>query len=548
MLKERKHFVKRNLFTVFLTIIFIFSSLPVYAEVSQQRLNSAVEKTAQYIYKTVKNPELGSIGGEWAILGLARSGYAVPQSYYDMYYKNVENYVKKSSGILHRKKYTEYSRVTLGLTSIGKDPKNVGGYNLLEPLGDYENTVWQGINGAIFALIALDTANYPIPVNKEAKTQATRDLYINHILSLQLSDGGWAMSGEKSDPDITGMALQALAKYQQRPAVKTATEKALNTLSTMQNAKGGYSSWGTENSESCAQVIVALCELGIPMNDPRFIKNGNTLLDNLMTYYDTNTGAFKHVYNSEINQMATEQGFYAIVSAQRAAQKKNSLYRMQDAKVISTSAPMQNTASAGKEITITEKPVIAAGKTFYDITNSPYKSAIESLAQRGIINGKTENSFNPDGNVTRAEFATIITKSLDIAPTTTSVFSDVKSNAWYAGYVGSAYQYKIVSGVSADKFNPNGNISVQEVAVMLKNVANLAKQDTNISDAEAQNILSKYNDAGNTASWAKSALAYCYKNNILDSSKTMINGQKAVTRAEVSQMVYNLMVNIKMIK
>ena len=77
-----------------------------------------------------------------------------------------------------------------------------------------------------------------------------------------------------SDPNITGMALQALAKYQHREDVKKVTEEALDTLSKMQRKDGGYASWGTNNSESCVQIIVALTELGIPLDDPMFEKMG----------------------------------------------------------------------------------------------------------------------------------------------------------------------------------------------------------------------------------------------------------------------------------
>lgn len=99
---------------------------------------------------------MGSIGGEWAVLGLARSGYAVPEEYYQNYYQTVEEYVKACGGVLHETKYTEYSRVIIVLTAIGKDPTNVAGYNLLTALGDYDKTIWQGTNGPIWALIALD--------------------------------------------------------------------------------------------------------------------------------------------------------------------------------------------------------------------------------------------------------------------------------------------------------------------------------------------------------------------------------------------------------
>ena len=75
-------------------------------------------------------------GDEWYIIGLARGGAAVKDSTYETYYNNLVKEVKKCKGILDKRKYTEYSRVCLAVTAIGKDPRNVGGYNLLKKLVD----------------------------------------------------------------------------------------------------------------------------------------------------------------------------------------------------------------------------------------------------------------------------------------------------------------------------------------------------------------------------------------------------------------------------
>ncbi|WP_054741184.1 prenyltransferase/squalene oxidase repeat-containing protein [Cellulosilyticum ruminicola] len=299
---------------------------------TQSQLESKIGETAAYMCKVVKEPTVGSIGGEWAVLGLARSGYKVPKDYYQNYYKQVESYVKACKGNLHARKYTEYSRVIVALTALGKNPKNVGGYNLLTALGDYEKTIWQGLNGPIWALIALDSGDYEMPQNKQAKVQATRQMYVDKILKSQLSDGGFSLTGEGSaEVDITAMALTALAKYQDQKEVKLATQKALNCLSKLQNNEGGYTSYGVKNSESVVQVIVALTELNISLIDKRFVKNGKTLVDNLMTFYMPK-GGFKHgVSDKQVNQMATEQGFYGLVAISRFNQKQNSLYRMKEA-------------------------------------------------------------------------------------------------------------------------------------------------------------------------------------------------------------------------
>lgn len=244
-------------------------------------LPDALHTAAAHMLDTVTQPQVGSVGGEWAVIGLARSGVAVPQSYWDEYYAGVEDYVEACGGILHEKKYTEYSRLIIALTAIGADPTDVAGYNLLTALGDYERTIWQGLNGPTWALIALDCGGYEIPENPEAKTQATRQMYVDRILACQLPDGGWSLYGgteleaagyDTADPDITGMALQALARYQDQSAVAKATEEALSCMSGRQNSDGGFESEGVPSAASTAQILVALCELGISLDDWRFVK------------------------------------------------------------------------------------------------------------------------------------------------------------------------------------------------------------------------------------------------------------------------------------
>lgn len=318
----------KRIISVILVLTILIVPQTIYGQ-NNFNLQNLVFDTADYLYNTVAEPQFGSVGGEWTVLGLARSGAEIPALYFDNYYKNTEEYVKNCNGILHNKKHTEYSRLVLALTAIGKNPCNVAGYNLLTSLADYEKTIRQGINGAIWALIALDCGNYDIPVNPDANIQATRQMYVNHILQKQTPDGGWALSGNAADPDVTAMALVALSKYQDNEDVGKATQRALACLSALQNENGGFSSYETENSESTVQVIVALCELGISLYDNRFVKNGNTLLDNLMNYKCPDKG-FRHTLDGTENLMATEQAFYGIVALKRTTDKKSSLYNMND--------------------------------------------------------------------------------------------------------------------------------------------------------------------------------------------------------------------------
>ena len=130
---------------------------------------------------------------------------------------------------------------------------------------------------------------------------------------------------------MTAMAIQALAPYyKENDAVKAAVDKALDVLSELQLATGGFGSWGTENSESCAQVIVALTALGIdPAKDSRFIKNGLTFLDALASYY-VDGGGFRHIASGDRDGMATEQAYYALTAYYRFLDGKTNLYDMTD--------------------------------------------------------------------------------------------------------------------------------------------------------------------------------------------------------------------------
>jgi hypothetical protein len=520
-------------------------------------LDKAVSDAAAYMLRSVKAPEVGSIGGEWAVIGLARSGYDVPDSYFENYYRTVEQYVEDCGGVLHEKKYTEYSRVILGLTAAGYDPRDVAGYDLTAPLGDFERTIWQGINGPIWALIALDSMNYPIPENPAAKTQATRDRYIAEILRRQTPDGGWDLDDRKGDPDMTGMALQALARYQHKPDVKAATDRAIALMSEIQDDTGGYRGWNSVNSESAVQVLVALCALGISQDDARFVKNGHTLVDNILTFKNAD-GSFKHTEDNQgESQMSSEQAFYGLIAAQRARDGKNSLYDMTDAVQRENFAPIDPDPDAGyaeglpdRNENVSAAPVTVPGKTFEDTLGHANAAAIEALASREIINGKSDDRFDPDATVTRAEFAAVVTRGLGLQPVGPGggyPFGDVQSGKWYFNYVYTAYYYEIVSGVGGGAFNPEGRITREQAAVMTVRAAKLAGLDTDLANVEILDTLAPFGDYRTVSDYAREQLAFCYMNGIMDDTEFDIEPKEEVTRAEIAEMLYRMLDRARLI-
>ncbi|MEF2957590.1 MAG: prenyltransferase/squalene oxidase repeat-containing protein [Oscillospiraceae bacterium] len=291
------------------------------------------EETGAYLQAQAA-PSVGSIGGEWAVIGLSRAGLlsdAAAQSYEQA----AEDYVKQAGSVrLHHAKSTENSRTILGLTAAGYDAANVAGVDLTAGLTDMAYLRAQGTNGPIWALIALDCHGYDIPQCADGEEQVTREGLVAEILSYQCSDGGWALMGDESDVDMTAMALTALAPYKDDVEVKAAVDAALAYLSDAQQDDGGFMGWGTANSESCAQVIVALTALGIdPAADSRFVKNGASPLDGLCAFACEGGGFCHSNEQAEPDGMATEQGFYALAAYDRFRQGMTSLFDMTDIKV-----------------------------------------------------------------------------------------------------------------------------------------------------------------------------------------------------------------------
>ena len=275
--------------------------------VSAAGAEAETAQTAQYLLEAVPEPAVSSIGGEWTVIGIAKSGITVPEGYFEDYYSRLEQTLTENQGVLSSNKYTEYARVVLALCAIGKDPLDAAGYNLIEKLCDYDAVIRQGINGAAYALIALDQAKFQLPEDLERS-------YTKYLIENQHSSGGFGLSPDSPDPDVTAIVLQALAPRMRSAYEKAAVCAALRYLSAVQGPNGGFAAWDAESSESSSQVILALSAIGLDLNDRRFTKDGNTVLDHLRTFR-TATGAFSHLAGNEENVMATEQALLALNAA-----------------------------------------------------------------------------------------------------------------------------------------------------------------------------------------------------------------------------------------
>jgi hypothetical protein len=353
---------------------------------------TALNGVLQYITKTVTNPVYGN---EWDVFTLARAGVK-DDAWNAAYLSSLGNVaagavVSTKDGVskvvLAGNKYTENERVILALTALGLDASkvNLGGvtYDFVAALTDKKGdgsyaVASQGLNGVIYALIALDSKDYL--QNDEGKT--ARAYFLKYLEDREIAGGGWALIGTIPDPDITAMALQAIATYYRLgeqgydalslgniaapditetlgtaespdvigdavpaqadaldgaeisalalpkapaySAIKSAAERAVTKLSALQRTQGGgFSSWGSANSESAAQILTALAALGYDgTQDGSFIKS---VAEHLLTYQDV-SGGFKHTLDGGVNGMATGQAAYALVAYVRYLSGAKMLY------------------------------------------------------------------------------------------------------------------------------------------------------------------------------------------------------------------------------
>jgi hypothetical protein len=263
-----------------------------------------------YLRASVQSPGFGTSGGEWTILALARGGYA-DTAYYDGYYSRVLAEIDGKTR-LDANKSTENSRAILGLTAIGLDAANIaaasGAANLVAPLADMEWVSRQGINGPIFALLALDSGSYELAGAREALIAA--------ILDAEAGGGGWGLAGTP-EPDMTAMALQALAPHRNSSAAAGA---AVN------RATAWLANQAIADAEGLSQAIVAYAALGI---------DAASCVEQLLGgYYDDATGGFAR--NGAVNAMASDQAAYALVAYDRYVRNLPALYDMGDAALLVT--------------------------------------------------------------------------------------------------------------------------------------------------------------------------------------------------------------------
>ena len=301
----------RSLFCYFLALLAIFSFIGINATAEEKNIAKHAEEIINSIASNTQTENIisatGSTQGDWYAFALS-----MVSSTAEEYLKEYETKLPDADTNI----ITDLHRAIITVNALGGDARSFCGRDIVsESIFQKENLGKQGANGYIWALIALDSKAYQSPEN----ALNTRESIIDSIIGLMAEDGSYSLNGKVPDADLTAMAVTSLSPYYNKDdKVKKAIDKSLNWLSRVQKESGGFASWGEENAESVAQVIIALCSLGIDIEqDERFIKNGRNVFDVLLNYYIENTG-FSHTLGGEESKMSTAQGLCALISITRA--------------------------------------------------------------------------------------------------------------------------------------------------------------------------------------------------------------------------------------
>jgi hypothetical protein len=169
-------------------------------------------------------------------------------------------------------------------------------------------------------------------------------------------------------------------------------------------------------------------------------------------------------------------------------------------------------------------------------TSSWYYNAIAFVVANGLFRGVSENSFEPEGTMTRGMLVTVIHRMVDMpAPAGLSRFTDVAGNSWYADAVAWSAENGIVNGIGENQFAPNDNMTREHMAVILYRFA----QYLGIAPVGNLAIHLDFADTGDVSDWAVEAMMYCVMNGIiLGKSDNLLDPQGWATRAEMAVMLY----------
>jgi len=193
--------------------------------------------------------------------------------------------------------------------------------------------------------------------------------------------------------------------------------------------------------------------------------------------------------------------------------------------------------------------VIYNEKTFDDISGHWAQKSIENLASRLVLQGVTSNQYEPNQNITRAEFAAILVRALGLYQSNEkTAYTDMEQEAWYSDVVSIATSYSLMNGFPDGRFNPEQNVTREEAMVAIARAVALIKAEADLQPSEQQTAnLTQFSDTGVISQWAEPAVALNVSNGIVQGSGQSLRPLANLSRAELAVMIERLLRQVNLI-
>ncbi|MCG8401333.1 MAG: S-layer homology domain-containing protein [Firmicutes bacterium] len=179
---------------------------------------------------------------------------------------------------------------------------------------------------------------------------------------------------------------------------------------------------------------------------------------------------------------------------------------------------------------------------FTDVDKHWAQKEIAFMVEAGVVNGVSEEEFQPNAGITRAQFAAMLLRLLDVEenPTAAEGFDDVDPRSWYRGVVGAAVQKGLIAGYDSRRFGPDGPVNREQMATILYRVM-IMKNTLNATGLDQDIALAGFGDRDGISPWAREGVAGMVGHGLMagrGTDKFVPRGES--TRAEAVVLLYRL--------
>lgn len=182
--------------------------------------------------------------------------------------------------------------------------------------------------------------------------------------------------------------------------------------------------------------------------------------------------------------------------------------------------------------------VVTNEKSFSDIQTHWAKASIENMASRFIINGKSEQHFDPSNVVTRAEFASMLVRALGLsAYQKKSAYTDVEEGKWYYDAIQIASEFGLIRGYPDGGFHPNGKITREEASVVMSRALTWTKLTPTLAKEGIDSQLAAYKDQTKIANYARMAMGLMTTHGVIGGYQGFSKPKANISRAETAAII-----------